>query len=151
MGTSLEVEQTDVAEQLCECCSGPRTVVTGFVHYRNGQTIAAYIASLYPGGTKHDKEARIDGILGTWGTDDETDHVTFGANCKVGRGCMLVGPAEVDLEEDEKAIYGQRLTREEGLGHPWVGDFWGVLDAILTQDPVVAHFYYGEVTGDDPE
>jgi hypothetical protein len=140
MPAPLEVEQTDLYSDVCECCGGPRTVVTGFVHSRDGGTLAAYIASLYPAGDKHETEAWIDGILGTWGTDDASDHVTFGAHCRR-EGCMLVQAAQGDPDPEIESIYGRRLSREEGLAHPWIGAFWDVIDAVLIDDPVVAGFF----------
>lgn len=144
----LEVEPTQVVEDNCECCRAPRTVVTGFVHVAAGDTLAAYIASLYPAGPAHDEEVWIDVILGTWGTEDASDHVTLGAHCKVGQGCMLVEAAQAALEDEP--IYGRRLTRMEGLTYPRVDEFWAVVDAILTADPTVADFYYGSPRDGSP-
>jgi hypothetical protein len=137
----LDVEPTQVTEDRCDCRGGARPVVTGFVHNRGGDTLAAYIASVYPPSPRHEEEAWIDVILGTWGRDDPHDHVTFGAWCEVGQGCMLVEGAQAAPQG--KPVYGRRLTREEGVVHPRVDGFWRVIDAVLTDDPTVSRFYYG--------
>ena len=39
---------------------------------------------------------------------------------------------------------GERLTREQALLHPRLGDFWVVVDLMLLSDPEVhAHLYGG--------
>jgi hypothetical protein len=51
--------------------------------------VAVYFASCY----RHDgvHEAWIDVVLGTWGAEDFSDHLTFG--CRVGPVSGAAGPA----------------------------------------------------------
>jgi hypothetical protein len=41
------------------------------------------------------------------------------------------------------AILGRRLTRIEAFGHPLIGRFWRVVDAIAADDPSVNASVYG--------
>ena len=34
-------------------------------------------------------------------------------------------------------LYGERLDREQALKHPWLGEFWEVVDLVLLSDPTV--------------
>ena len=40
-------------------------------------------------------------------------------------------------------IFGRKLTREEALAHPWLDNYWSVVDFILTEDPIVHDHVYG--------
>ena len=131
-------EDRQITTATCSCCGRERTTVTGFV-YRDEDAHAIYYASCYP----HDGEAWISVILGTWGEDIDThdDHVTFG--CRVppkSGGCMLVPAASA---YNDSPMFGQKLNREEALAHPWLSDFWAVVDHVLVNDPLVHRHVYG--------
>lgn len=138
----LEIEPgAKVVEGTCDHCGQPMTRVTGFVH-RDGDACAVYYASCY----HHDgHEVWIDAVFSpTWeeGTDD---HFTFG--CRVGR---------VDGQEEPAAslvpaaaawgnsrVFGHKLSRDEALAHPMLGEFWALVDHLLIHDSVVSAHIYG--------
>ncbi|MGE3910649.1 MAG: hypothetical protein AB7K36_14905 [Chloroflexota bacterium] len=39
--------------------------------------------------------------------------------------------------EEPADILGECLNREGALAHPWLDDFWAVVDLVLTKDPTV--------------
>lgn len=138
----LEIEpDRNVAELTCDHCGEPFQRVTGFV-YRDGDAHAVYVASCY----HHDgHEAFIDVVFSPTWEDGVDDHVTFG--CRVGGlegqhepGASLVtgGAAFAD-----KPFFGRKLRREDALSHPFVGQFWSVVDHILVNDPLVRDHVYG--------
>lgn len=138
----LEIEANrTVAEIRCDHCAEPFQRVTGFV-YRDGEAHAVYFASCY----HHDgHEAFIDAVFSPTWQDGVDDHVTFG--CRVGSlererepGASLVtgGAAFAD-----KPLFGRKLSREDALSHPFLGDFWAVVDHILVNDPLVRDHVYG--------
>ncbi|MDG4804800.1 hypothetical protein [Micromonospora sp. WMMD980] len=45
----------------------------------------------------------------------------------------------------DNPIFGRKLSREEGLGHPRLAEFWHVVDLILEQDDLVRRHLYGAV------
>lgn len=130
-----------VLTRVCDCCGGVREVVTGLV-YRNELPHAVYFASCYP----DQRECWIDIIIGTqWEEEGPADHVTFG--CRVGAvegsaspGCSLVQAAQA-LEEPSDLL-GTCLDRDGALAHPWLNDFWDVVDFVLIEDPTVSEFMH---------
>ncbi|UOQ88581.1 hypothetical protein MUN74_15095 [Agromyces endophyticus] len=138
----LEIEPGgDVVEATCDHCGQPMTRVTGFV-YQDGDAHAIYIASCY----HHDgHEVWIDGVFSPTWADDADDHFTFG--CRVGPvegqaepGASLVAAA---APFSDSATFGHKLTRDEALAHPRLGDFWALVDHLLTNDAVVSAHMYG--------
>jgi hypothetical protein len=125
----------------CDDCGGTRDVITGFV-YQGEQPHAVYYAACYP---QHG-EVYLDVILGTWTdeVEDDNDHVTFG--CRYGKvedraepACTLVSAAAM-APQPVSPLFGKRLDREQALKHPWLGDFWAVVDFLVYADPTV-HTY----------
>ncbi|AXH89032.1 hypothetical protein AB0N38_32670 [Micromonospora aurantiaca] len=90
-------------------------------------------------------EVWIDAILGSWGRDDFDDHVTFG--CRVGPVAGSPGPAATLVNGGEVAgdspIFGRKLSREEGLTHPRLAEFWQMVDLILERDALVRRHLVG--------
>jgi hypothetical protein len=39
--------------------------------------------------------------------------------------------------EPVSPLFGERLDREQALKHPWIGEFWEVVDLVLLSDPTV--------------
>lgn len=117
------------------------TRVAGFI-YQNGDAHAIYFASCY----HHEgHEVWIDAVFSPTWADGADDHVTFG--CRVGTVEGKSEPAASLVTAaaafDESATFGQKLTREEALTHPMVGDFWALVDHVLTHDAVVSAHVYG--------
>ena len=84
-------------------------------------------------------------ILGTFGTDDASDHVTFG--CRVGPvpgqqepAASLVATA---APYGSAPIFGHKLSREEALTHSTLPSFWSTVDFVLIEDPDVHEHIYG--------
>lgn len=104
---------------------------------------AAYFANSYHH-TDQPHETWIDVILGTWGTNDLSDHVTFG--CRVGPVEGSPQPAatlvQACLDGSARPVHGALLSREEALAHPRLPEFWAAVDVVLANDPTVnAHLY----------
>jgi hypothetical protein len=134
----LFIQDTTVTETTCECCGAVRSVVRSFVG-DDQMTTATVIAYCYPPHLNDAGEIWVDAILGTWGDDQVEDHVTFG--CRFGplangeeSTCSLTDAAQFD---DPRPIYGERLTREQALVHPRLGDFWSIVDVVFTTDPTI--------------
>jgi hypothetical protein len=128
-----------LSETSCDCCGALGTRLSVFVADDEGAQAAA-LAYCYPPHGDQPSEIWIDVVLGTWSSGDASDHVTFG--CRYGpidgkqaNTCILTDAARFADEGD--AILGHRLTREEALSHPWLADFWGVVDLVLTQVPEI--------------
>ena len=104
--------------------------MTGFLH-RGDLPYGAYFAACH----RHpDHEVHIDVVLGTWGTDDAADHVTF--SCRLRRaGAMLVDASVVTSSREP--ILGSRLTRDQASSHPRLGSFWDVVDHLSIADPTI--------------
>lgn len=148
MGLTIDEGSRQVRQFTCSCCGTEAERTWANVH-EGDAVIAVYFASCY----RHDgvHEAFIDAILGTWGSGDFTDHVTFG--CRVGPvtdspspACTLVNGGAV---APDSPIYGRKLRRDEGLEHPRLAEFWTIVDSILERDVLVnRHLYsYGSHPG----
>ena len=114
-----------------------------------GDAYAVAFAALHTHGGM--REAWIDTILGTWGEDSASDHVTFG--CRVGPVEGQDDPAatavDAALPYSDKPIWGTKLSRAAALDHPRLAEFWEVVDFLLVADPVIHHHVYGhEQTGE---
>jgi hypothetical protein len=140
---TIEADPT-VSDHTCDHCSQPFRRVQGYVH-RDGDAHAVYIASCY----HHDgHEVFIDAVFSPTWEDDVDDHLTFG--CRVGPvdgqsgpGATLVAGAAAF---SDRPFFGHRLSREDGLQHPLLGEFWEVVDHVLVHDPVVRDHVYGSST-----
>ena len=142
-GAALSLDpERDVSARRCDACGRDFTLVKAFV-YRRGVPHGIYLAACH----EHEgvREAWIDLILGTFGEDNSSDHVTFGAR---------VGP--VDGQDEPAAtlvqaaipygdwqIFGQKLSREEALKHPLLPVCWEVVDFVLLEDTTVNAHVYG--------
>lgn len=138
----MNLADRQVREYRCGCCDTPVQRVWNAVH-RDGAARAVYFANCYHH-RDQPHEVWIDVILGTWGTGSAADHVTFG--CRVGP--VEGGPApaatlvQACLDGSAGEPHGLVLSREDGLAHPWLPEFWGVVDFVLAEDPTVnAHLY----------
>ncbi len=126
-----------VSTQRCDRCGAEYRVITGFV-FREDDAFAVYKAALHT--HAGDNEAWIDVILGSWGEGQEATHLTFG--CRVGPfgeggdyACSLVAAA---VPYSESPLFGRKLDRDEALGHPWLPDFWAVVDFLLVEDAEIS-------------
>ena len=120
-------------EQLrpCSGCGSEFPHVTGFVLDELGPR-AVYFAS---GHTHADGGARLDVVLGTWGSDPPADdHVTF--SCELRSTGAMVLDAPQTLSGIRPAL-GAVLSRSEALVHPLVDEFWTVVDLVASEDPAV--------------
>jgi hypothetical protein len=129
----------------CDDCGATATRFAAYIYDDSTMTrVSWYLASCYNHNDRH--EAYIDAVLGTWVPEDSDDHVTF--SCRVGSvensdmpACTLVdarrGP--------DQTFKGRTMTREEGLSHPRLGDFWNVVDTVLANDINVNWHVYGHL------
>jgi hypothetical protein len=140
--------EPSVNEMACPDCGRPFRRIMRYLR-DDGDAYAASFASLYTHGDV--KDAYLDVVLGTWGENDPSDHVTFG--CRVGRIEGQSGPAASLVPAAEPfgdhPLLGHRLSREEALAHPRLAEFWGIVDHVLAHDGEVHAHVYGH-TEDKP-
>lgn len=133
-------EPSDVATKECDGCGAGYTLVKSLINDENGPHAVAFSALHHHDG---EHEAWIDAILGTF--HDDSDHVTFG--CRVGPVDGSPEPAATAVQAavpyGDQPIWGRKLSREEALAHSRIDDYWGVVDFLLEQEPVIrAHVYH---------
>ena len=144
--------EPDVRQVECRQCATPFAQAIGFV-LADGSAHAVYYAGLHHHDGLHD--AWLDVILGSWPErDDELyppDHVTF--SCRVGPGAAAPDPyasliaAPATASGRNQALFGRRLTRDEALAHPWLDEFWRVVDfVVLESQPVREHLDHQPAT-----
>jgi hypothetical protein len=139
----MNLDERQLREYECSCCNTPIERTWNTVYW-DRDAYAVYFANCY-----HHKdqphEVWIDVILGTWGKGGFDDHVTFG--CRVGSVADGPEPAATLVQACSDGsggeIHGARLSREEGLAHPRLPEFWQVVDFVLDNDPGVSAHLYG--------
>jgi hypothetical protein len=133
----MDLGERQVRQYECSCCAEPVERVWNFV-LRGDDAHAVYFANCYHH-RDQSHEVWIDVILGTWGGDAVDDHVTFG--CRVGPVADRPEPAatlvQAGLDGSDVRIHGVLLSREDGLEHPRLPEFWAVVDFVLANDPAV--------------
>lgn len=121
----------------CSDCGVEFAHVTGFVLGADGPR-AVFFASCHGHG---EGAARIDVILGTWGSDPPAgDHVTFWCELRPTGAMALDAPLTTSRVTP---VMGTALSRAEALAHPLVEEFWAVVDLIATEDPAVICAVHG--------
>jgi len=137
---AIDFVNRQVHTQECSCC-GTAIERSSSLVQRDGTAYAVYFAHCYA----HGREAFVDVVLGTWSAAGASDHVTFG--CRIGAvdgasepPCSLVTGGEMAADD---ALFGAKLTRDDALRHPRLGDFWAVVDFVLKKDPTVRARIYG--------
>lgn len=127
---SLRVGDRTVTDARCGDCGRSYNFVKGFV-WRDAEPWAVYFASCH-GHPEH--EAWIDVVLGGWGEDSYTDHVTFSCQVRPEGARAIDAPTAA---QGVGSIFGRFLTRDEALAHKRVANFWAVIDTLVEQDPDV--------------
>ena len=116
--------------------------LTGELHDGDG-VAGMFFASLY----RHDgeNEVYIDAILGTWTSEDSSDHVTVTTRTGPIEPGGAVASTLVDggASFPDEAIFGHKVSREEGLASPRIAEFWAASDAVLSQVEEVDEHLYG--------
>jgi hypothetical protein len=84
---ALVIGDRTVRRQTCERCGRRYEHVTGFV-YDDADAHSIYYAACH-GRPEHD--TWIDVVLGTWGDDDDEDHVTSRVTCEARAGRRSMG------------------------------------------------------------
>jgi hypothetical protein len=139
---TLSFDPERSAEQkTCADCARHYILVKGFI-LQDDDAHAVYFAALHGHGNR---EAWIDVILGTFGTGDSSDYVTFG--CRVGPVAGQMEPAATlvlgGAPYESSELFGRKLSRDEALAHPWLPSFWEVVDFVLVEDREVHRHVYG--------
>ena len=119
----------------CGDCDELHDKSAGFV-LRDGDATAVYYASWSP----HDSEAHVEMVLGSW--DDEAgypDHVTFG--CRLGAATGDGAPQRSLVPGGttlgDKVVFGQKLTRDQALAHPWMTLHDDLIGWLIDHDPML--------------
>lgn len=126
----------------CECCGSKADRTAAYVDDA-GTTVCWYLASCYHHHGLH--EAYIDVVLGTWGDDTADDHLTF--TCRVGpvENSDLPACTLVDAKSPpNQTMWGHPVSREEGLNHARLKEFWNMVDLVLGHDQLVNRHIYGQ-------
>ncbi|GAB3845648.1 hypothetical protein ACFPIJ_38510 [Dactylosporangium cerinum] len=126
----------------CQCCESTVDRTWSRLN-RDGVARAVFYASCYhhaEGG-----EVYFDIVIGTWDTEDLSDHVTFGCRWGAIEGhdqpmCSLTTGGEV---LGDNPLFGTKLDRPAALQSPLLPEFWDMVDFLLLNDPVVAPFVNG--------
>jgi len=141
IGVALDGEPVR-QDRACPECGRNYRLIKALIR-RDGDAYAiAFIALHRHSGAP---EAWIDVILGTFGMSSVDDHVTFG--CRVGPIDAQKEPtaslvaAAVPYGSD--LIWGQKLSREQALGHPRLAEYWAVVDYLLLNDSEIHSHVYG--------
>jgi hypothetical protein len=125
----------------CTACGRGYTLIKSFILDDN-DAHAVLFAALHDHG---EREAWIDVILGSVGSEDFSDHVTFG--CRVGPVGGQAEPAATAVAAaahyGDTPLFGRKLTRDEALAHPLLSNFWRVVDFALINDPDIHFHVYG--------
>ena len=127
-----------------ECAHCHRQVrrVMRYITIDHSSTFGICFASLHEG-----EETWLDVILGTFGEGAPNDHVTFGCRVTPASGSSIdpvVAVVDAASAFTYRPVMGQRLTREQALSHPRLGDLWAIADLMLLFDPEVHAQLYGE-------
>ena len=137
---SFDPERT-VELKSCAACGRGYTLIKSFILDDN-DAHAVLFAALHDHG---EREAWIDVILGTFGSEDFSDHVTFG--CRVGPVQGQADPAATAVAAaapyEDTPLFGRKLTRDEALAHPSLSNFWRVVDFALINDADIHFHVYG--------
>ena len=143
MSLAMDLGERQARHYECQCCDAPIDRVWNFVH-QDDVAYAVYYANCYHH-RDQPHEVWIDVILGSWGEGYFDDHVTFG--CRVGPVVNSPQPAatlvEACADGSASTIHGMVLSREAGLAHPRLKEFWDVVDFVLANDPTVNVHLYG--------
>lgn len=138
----LDVDWEAPKSQACPDCGGRRQLVTGQVSI--DETIsAAFLAFLYD----HEgiREVYLDLIIGTWGDNgDPSTRLTFSTRTGPTEG-GIIGSTLLDGRDNspDYAIFGSKVSREEGMTHPLLPTVWLCNDTVLEQVPAVAQHLAG--------
>jgi hypothetical protein len=127
---ALDTTDHTIETRFCDDCATHYVRVTGFVHEPDGgPTLASYYAVCH-GHPEH--EVALDLVLGTWGSDDESDHETYSCILR-SAGAMAVDPyvtVSFPSEDDVPAWMGRPMSRDEALGSPRIATVWSIIDAL---------------------
>ena len=126
----MDVTKYTVETKFCTDCETHYARVTSFVHDPDsGATLAAYDAVCH-GHPEH--EVALDLVLGTWGTDDESDHETYSCLLR-SSSAMAVDPyVTVAFPHGKEAPtwMGRAMSRGEALASPRIPTVWSIADAL---------------------
>jgi hypothetical protein len=126
----------------CGHCRKRMVRLTGELHHADG-IAGIFYASLY----NHDgvRDVYVDAILGTWTTDDNSDHVTVTTRTGPVEPEGHIASTLVDggASYPEEAIFGHKISRDEGLRSPRLSEFWAASDAVLSQVEEIDQHLYG--------
>lgn len=122
MADTLSFDRERSAElKSCAECGRGYTLIKSFI-LNDDDAHAVLFAALHDHG---EREAWIDVILGTFGSDDYSDHITFG--CRVGPVQGRSEPAATLVPAatpyGPSPLFGQKLSRADALDHPSVAEF----------------------------
>jgi hypothetical protein len=92
----------------------------------------------------NEPELYLTGILGTWDDPNSSDdHITFA--CRYGNvegqedyACSLVDVPDTF----NSPLSGKKLSRNEGLKHERINEFWHVVDYLIEYDMAIHDFFH---------
>lgn len=139
----IDIECPEPIDSECECCGGITTRLTRFVT-REGNAYAIYHA-MY--GEQH-RDRGVIGIvgLGDWfeGSNPES-RVAFAVRLWFdGTQFQVTIIDALESPWKDVNIISRKLSRDEGLRHPWIQDVFHITDHITLEDPAIREFFAEE-------
>lgn len=140
--TEIEFPEPEIS--ICECCGGTMTRLTRFVT-QDGDAFAIYYAAF---STEHPENGVIGVIsIGEWWDGSSPDsRKTFAFRLWEGEENYNVSITDA-RESDWKDVdlIGQKLSRDDALAHPLIGDVFHITDHITDEDPDIRAFFGDEL------
>jgi hypothetical protein len=102
------------------------------------ETRAVFLAFLYD--HEEGREAYIDLSMGPWGEGaDPTERLWFSTRTgPVEGGAVASTLLDGGFVAPDNPMLGTKVSREDGLAHPFLPTVWSYLDSVLTDVPDVA-------------
>ena len=134
--SDLEVELADESGGTCDCCGNTSRTVWGYVHEREGGTVASYFVQWTVGLSLAEHPANFDLVLGSWGdgtsADDRCAISLLYSENEDGPSVMVIDAA--GAPRDLSTLASSALARDEVVGTPLAIAAFAIVDAVFLQD-----------------
>jgi hypothetical protein len=134
----ITVEPGERSDTPCACCGDHSHTVWGELLGGDGATLAVYYAGWIENPADH-PELWLTLSLGPWGGGASGgDRATVPIVAFRDGDAWSFGAHDHGRLPDDETLLGRRLTREEVLAHPRIGEIWALADALWLGDPRIA-------------
>lgn len=136
----FEIEPTNESQSFCDCCGKQTRTIMGYVHEKNGDTVASYIMQWTVGMPFDSHPANFDIIYGRWGEGAESKD-----RCAIsllyfeegGRPGVMAIDAN-DRPVGNSSLVGKAMSRDEIIGTDIAKQAFAVFDTVLLGDKRLA-------------